>query len=64
MNGNNLGALLIRLEKRIIALEEALKIKPDKANLIHPKSEKQAIQRVAIAEELAVSILVSKEPVK
>lgn len=43
----NQGELLLRLEKRIIALEKALNIRPDVADLIHPRSEK------AVEEQLS-----------
>lgn len=42
---NNLGALLIRLEKRLLVLEKLLGITPDKAELIHPKASRQAEAR-------------------
>jgi len=39
---SNLAALIMRLEKRLIAVEKALGIEPDKAYLMHPKSRKHA----------------------
>jgi len=49
----NLAALIIRLEKRVIALEKALGIEPDKANLMHPKSRKHADLRTKTEAESA-----------
>jgi hypothetical protein len=41
MNESNIGALFLKLEKRVMALENALGMSPDLAELIHPKSAKQ-----------------------
>lgn len=41
----SLADLIMRLEKRIFVLEKALGIEPDKNNLVHPKSLKQAEAR-------------------
>jgi hypothetical protein len=38
----DLGALLIRLERRLMVVEKALKIYPASSDLIHPRSEKTA----------------------
>lgn len=45
MRNDNIGDLLIRLEKRIMALEKLLKITPKKTELIHPKTLRQAEAR-------------------
>jgi hypothetical protein len=48
--------LLIRLEKRLIAVEIALGITPDIVNLVHPKSMRQAEtvkETVRVQEELS-----------
>jgi hypothetical protein len=45
MKNDHIGALLIRLEKRIIILEKMLKITPEKTDLIHPKALRQAKAR-------------------
>lgn len=51
--GDSLFNMLIKLEKRLIALEMAMKITPNKENLLHPKAWRQAktVEDIKIAEE-------------
>lgn len=47
----NLAKAINNLEKRVIALENAMGIMPDEAHLTHPKALRQAKWRKAQAEQ-------------
>ena len=52
MSSDNLYDLLMRLERRLIAIEMAMQISPDSVDLLHPKAVKQAEAKKAIAAAL------------